>query len=323
MSVSTSRRQYGRVQGLEIQGAHVSNRGVLLGQRDEGYSALLYRPPLPAARRPELTQGLYFRQRMQDSSWLPSLMKRRFWRVTPEEKRELYEDGLVTGLLRYFGEGASRTLDNFNQIQPYTWYLHASSKAVAPITLDSLKTMTSYGRVRQLIKGNVTRHMQYMELCIAQIIEIYRVRYQAQYGSALKKDHFGNRMQQIFQNLPAPHDLRTLQRQSLEAQKMRERTTQLTLKDVDKTRSELEYGQAEIHILQALMYSQLSVLAGHVPFHELMVLMDYIPPAHHGWFLLRDQDETIVKILIDKMEFNRSGRRLTKTPPDRAGTAPL
>jgi hypothetical protein len=37
--------------------------------------------------------------------------------------------------------------------------------------------------------------------------------------------------------------------------------------------------------------------------------------------LMRDQDETIVKILIDKMEFNRSGRRLTKTPPDKDSAA--
>jgi hypothetical protein len=321
MSVSTSRRQYGRVQGLEVQGAHVSSKGLVMGQRDEGYSALLYRPPLPAARRPDLTPGLRFRHRMQESTWLPGAIKRRFWPISAAEKRELYEDGLVTGLLRYFGEGASRTLDNFNQIQPYTWYLHASAKAVAPVSIDSLKTISSYGQLRRAAKSNVTRQMDYMERCIAQIIEIYRIRYQAQYGSALKKDHFGVRMQQIFQTLPPPHDLRTLQRQSLEAQKMRQRTAQLTMKDVDKTRSELEYGQAELHILQALMYSQLSVLAGHVPFHELMMLMDYISPAHHAWFLMRDQDETIVKILIDKMEFNRSGRRLTKTPPDKNSAA--
>ncbi len=320
---ATTRRQYSRHQGIDVQGALVTSKGVMLGQRDEGYSALLYRPPLPAVRRPELPASLRFRQRMQDNPLIPGALKRRFWRISPLEKRAVYEDGMVGGLLRYFGEGAARTLDNFNQIQPYTWYLHATSKAVGPITLDTLRTVAAYGALRQAVKGNVTQHMRYMELCIQQIIEIYRVRYQAQYGSALKKDHFGVRMQQIFQQLPPPHDLRTLQRQSMEAQKMRARAAQVTMKDVEKTRSELEYGQAEIHVLQALMYSQLSMLAGYIPFHEMMVLMDYIPPSHHAWFLLRDDNDVIVKILIDKMEFNRSGRRLTKTPAEQAAQPPF
>lgn len=310
----TTRRQFSS-QNLEVKGAHVSTRGLHLGTREDGYSSLLYRPPLPAMPVPQLSGRVRLRQRFQHSAVVPKFLKRRFLKLNAEELREIYEYGLVTGLLRFFGEGAPRTLDNFSQIQPYTWYLHASAKSAAPVELETLRTDDAFARMRSTLKRNVTRNMEYLEACLMEIIRVYRARYQAQYGQALKKDHFGEKLQAIFRELPKPHDLRALQRQSNEARSMRARLRETLQKDVERTNSEVEYSQAEINVLQALMYSQLSVLGGYVPRHELMQLMDYIPPSHHGWFLLKDdENDTIVKLIVDKLEFRSNGRRLRRQP---------
>jgi hypothetical protein len=296
---------------LKVVGAHISSQGLRQGEAGGGRTMSLPTTPKRPTLPKRLTRKLYWRRYL---AWLPHFITRRYVQLTPQEQETIAHERMVGELCGYFGAPPRYRLDHGEVLAPFTSYLFLVFAKKQRLTLRDFANEDARLHLQTRLKRHYDPFLHYSEILLQTLLSYYRRRHHAMHGQPLKISFFADLAAQALAKMPTATDFRLLRQQANSARQQR-RAQGERQQIAPAGTIEAEYQHTRSQLAMIIHNIQLSIMFGYPPRQELIQLLDYIPPAWGGWFVMHDNSGQLAQLFADKLDFLAARRRVSKSSP--------